>query len=109
MDLVNLVVVVRHLIKRPLVEISGHNSNPHSSNMTALNKFFLFNQLRKLLADALIVTEAIYVLRESYIFLRTFETDLDSNSRRNIRKGHFESHPRSLAYLEPLYIYVDQS
>ena len=28
-------------IKRPLVVISGHNSNTHSSNMTALNKIFL--------------------------------------------------------------------
>ena len=26
---------------RPLVVISGHNSNPHSSNMTSLNKIFV--------------------------------------------------------------------
>ena len=29
------------VIKRPLVAISGHNYNTHSSNMTALNKNFV--------------------------------------------------------------------
>ena len=29
------------VFKRPLVVISCHNYNPHSSNMTALNKFYV--------------------------------------------------------------------
>ena len=59
------------LIKRPLVAISGHNSNTHSSNITALNKFVVAFSM---FAEALIVTEAIYDVRESDNCPRTFET-----------------------------------
>ena len=42
--------------------------------MTALNKIVVAYQLRKLFAEALMVTEAIYDLRESRNCARTFDT-----------------------------------